>query len=58
MSKGRLAELVGSYIPDMYLDYAKGPEKWVHFIEDAYRKVSVFIENQRIQLKSIGKYTL
>jgi myosin-7 len=40
MSKGRLMDLLGSYIPDTYLDTARGPEKWVHLIEDAYKKVS------------------
>ncbi|CAB3984354.1 Unconventional myosin-VIIa [Paramuricea clavata] len=45
MSKGRLMDLLGSYIPDIYLDTARGPEKWVHLIEDAYKKNSYIKEN-------------
>ena len=42
MSKVRLMDLVGSYIPDVYLEAPKAPEKWVHQIEDAYKRVSLY----------------
>ena len=44
MSKGRLMDLLGSYIPDMYLETARGPEKWAHLIEDEFKKVSLPLE--------------
>lgn len=35
-------ELLGSYIPDMYLETAKGPDKWARFIESAFKRVGCF----------------
>lgn len=42
MVKGRLMELLGSYIPDVYLDSARSPDKWIHLIEDAFKKVGKY----------------
>lgn len=42
MSKGRLMDLLKVYIPDRYLDSPRGPEKWVHRVEDCYKRVCYY----------------